>query len=211
MHIISTLKKLVAAALLTFFIVLLIMTCSSCRVSKNISTSKVNTDSLVTHVKDSMSEVHVRETSELKRMLQEMTSSGVTFVVDSCPERDAVLALLDSAGRANYEKAILQEKIKSLTAKVKISSKGDIEAEGPIKAAYFTNSKLQEELRRTERTIDQLTVENDSLKTQLTKSVQTKEKIVEKRFIPWWIYLAMAGAAGLVWVVRGRLKSGFMQ
>lgn len=182
MHTLSTvLKKLAAAAVLTFIIVLLIMTCASCRVSKNISTSKVNTDSLVTHVKDSMSVVHSRETSELKRMLEEMTSSGVTFVVDSCPERDAVLALLDSAGRANYEKALLQDRVKSLSNKVTISEKGAITAEGRIKEAKFTNTRLQEELLTSERTIDQLTKENEDLRAKLTKSVKEKDKDIKKK------------------------------
>lgn len=178
---------------------------SSCRVSRNIQTSSVNVDSVVSHVKDSMEQVRVREVTDLRRMIEEMTSSGVTFVVDSCPERERIYALLDSAGKANYDKMRLEEKVRTLTAKVKISSKGDIEAEGPIKAAYFTNSKLQEEIYRNELTIDKLTQTNDSLTTELTKSVEEKSKVVEKRFMPWWFWLLLPLSAVVAWIAKAGL------
>lgn len=179
----------------------------SCRTTKHIATTSVNTDSVVTHVKDSMSHVHSKETTELRKMIEEMTSSGVTFVVDSCPERDAVLALLDSTGRANFEKTVLEARIKSLQRKVTISEKGAITAEGPIAAAYFTSKKLQEELYKSELTIDQLTAERDTINARLTRSELTKSKDVERRSgFPWLILsLVACGACLLGWIARGKI------
>lgn len=181
---------------------------ASCRTTKHISSTQVNTDSVVTHVKDSMSKVNIRETTDLRRMIEEMTSSGVTFVVDSCPERDAVLALLDSTGRANYEKLMLQRKVKELSNKVTISERGAITAEGNIKSAYFTNSKLQEELYKSELTIDQLTAERDTSNARLQRSELTKTKDVERRTgFPWLVLsLVACGACLLGWIARGKIK-----
>lgn len=178
---------------------------SSCRVSRNIQTSSVNVDSVFSHVKDSMEQVRIREVTDLRRMIEEMTSSGVTFVVDSCPERERIYALLDSAGKANYDKMRLEEKLKSLSNKVTISEKGAITAEGNIKAAYFTNSKLQEEIYRSEVTIDKLTQTNDSLTTQLTKAIKEKDKQVEKTFMPWWFWLLLPLSAVVAWIAKAGL------
>lgn len=153
----------------------------SCTSTKNIQTARVNVDSIVAAEKLKLTQKHESEIKEYQKHLEEMTSSGVTFLVDSCPERDLLPLLLDSTGKANYEKMKLEEKIRSLTAKVKISSKGDIEAEGPIKAAYFSKSLLEKELQRAERTLDSMQVELDSSHARLTRVEATKDKQVKRK------------------------------
>lgn len=190
-------------------LIITILLLTSCRTTKQVSTSRVNTDSLVSEEKRKLTEVHQKETAELRKMIEEMTSSGVTFVVDSCPETDATLAFLDSTGRANYEKARLQDRVKSLSNKVTISEKGLITAEGNIKAAYFTSSKLQEELSRTEKTIDSLTSENERKDTQLNKTSVTKDKDVKKTsLIPWIFFLLACSASAFVgWWAKKRIAT----
>ncbi len=190
---------------------LLVLALTSCRTVKHIESTRVNTDSLVNSVKDSMSEVHSKETTELRWMIEEMTSSGVTFTVDSCPERSLILGLLDSTGKANYEKMMLERKIKDLTNKVTISEKGMITAEGNIKSAFFTSGKLQEELFRNELTIDQFVKTNDSLRVELNKAIEEKTKhVVKKSGFPWIIFwLCMSGATFLGWWARGKLHRRF--
>lgn len=190
-----------------------ILLMASCRTTKHISSTRVNTDSLVTHIKDSMSQVHSKETTELRKMIEEMTSSGVTFVIDSCPERDFVRELKDSIKLYQNERLFgwidnyeMKEKIKSLSNKVTISEKGAITAEGNIKAAYFTNSKLQEELYKSEMTIDELTAERDTINARLTRSELTKVKDVKRSGFPWLILsLVACGACLLGWIARGKI------
>lgn len=185
--------------------ILFILLLASCRTTRQTTTTQVNTDSIITHVKDSMTAVHKKEIESYQKHIEELSSSGVTFVTDSCPERDAVLLLLDSAGRANYEKALLQEKVKSLTNKVTISEKGVITAEGQIKSAFFSKSLLQDELRQKESTIDSLNrvVQTDSIR--YSQQIQIKEKVVTKTVFPWYFWLFLVLAAAIVWVVRGGL------
>lgn len=198
-----------APALLIITILLL----ASCKVTKQVSTSRVNTDSLVSEEKRKLTEVHQKETDELRKMIEEMTSSGVTFVVDSCPERDAVLALLDSTGRANYEKARLQDRVKSLSNKVTISERGLITAEGNIKEARFTSSKLQEELFRSEKTIDSLQAELQNKDTHVETISITKDKDVKRTSpIPWIFFLLACSASAFVgWWARGKIKESSTQ
>lgn len=186
--------------------ILFILSMASCRTTRQTTTTQINTDSIVTHVKDSMFSVHEKEIEVLQKHIEELSSSGVTFVVDSCPERDAVLLLLDSAGRANYEKALLQEKVKSLTNKVTISEKGVITAEGQIKSAFFSKSLLQDELYKSERTIDSLHRELDSSNAKLSRTVNVKETVVTKTRWPFMWILLIAGiclAGG--WVLKSRI------
>lgn len=175
---------------------------TSCKVSRNIQTASTNVDSVVSHVKDSMESVRVRETTELRKMLEEMTSSGVTFVVDSCPERDRIYALLDSTG----DKMRLEERLKSLSNKVTISEKGAITAEGNIKAAYFTNSKLQEENYRKELEIDSLHREIDSSNVKYNRLAETKSQVVKKTILPWWIWILAPVGIVFGWIVKSRLS-----
>lgn len=189
-----------------FLPILFIVLLASCRTTRETTTTQVNTDSIVSHVKDSMTAVHKKEIETYQKHIEELSSSGVTFVVDSCPERDAVLQLLDSAGRANYEKALLQDKIKSLTNKVTISEKGVITAEGQIKSAYFSKSLLQDELFKKELTIDSLhkVVQTDSVK--FSKQISVKEKVVTRTVFPWYFWLLLLVAAVIAWVVKGRFS-----
>lgn len=190
-----------------------ILLLASCRTTKHIATTSVNTDSVVTHVKDSMSEIHSKETTELRKMIEEMTSSGVTFVVDSCPEREIMSEFkqsLNEEGRAKVEaiieKYLLEERVKSLSNKVTISERGAITAEGNIKAAYFTSKKLQEELYKSELTIDQLTAEKDTMSARLTRSELTKVKDVKRSGFPWLLLsLVACGACLLGWIARGKI------
>lgn len=135
-----------------------------------------------------------------------MTSSGVTFVVDSCPERDRIYALLDSTGKANYDKMRLEERLKSLSNKVTISEKGAITAEGNIKAAYFTNSKLQEENYRKDLQIDSLHREIDSNNVKYNRLAETKSQVVKKTILPWWIWILAPVGIVFGWIVKSRLS-----
>src|SRR5688572_19142613 len=195
------------------YITTLLLFLSSCRTVRESSSTKVNIDSLSTHIRDSMTRVLSSESSELRRMIDEMTSSGVTFVtVDSCPERDLILNLLDSAGKERYKAIMLEEKVKQLSSKVTISEKGVITAEGQIKAAYFTSSRLENELLRVEKTNDSLrhVISTDSSRYALQITEDTSKK--KTSTFPWWMVWA-AGAAGIVlgWIARWRLtKSRFI-
>lgn len=189
-----------------FLPILFIMFLASCRVTRDTTVRNENTDSVYNHVKDSMTAIHKKEIETYQKHIEELSSSGVTFTVDSCPERDAVLQLLDSAGRANYEKALLQDKIKSLTNKVTISEKGVITAEGQIKSAYFSKSLLQDELRRSELTIDSLHREIDSSNARLSRNVNVKETVVTKTRWPFiWILLIGGICLAGGWVLKSRI------
>jgi hypothetical protein len=156
----------------------LLLSCSS---TKNVQTSHVNVDSIVNAEKLKLTQKHESEIREYQKHLEELTSSGVTFVVDSCPERDLLPLLLDSTGKANYEKMLLENKIKSLSNKVTISEKGLITAEGNISAAYFSKSVLEKELQRSERTIDSMQIELDSSHSRLTRVETEKTKQVKRK------------------------------
>jgi hypothetical protein len=189
-------------------LILLLFTLFSCRTVKESTSTRINTDSLVTHVKDSLTRVHTSEVTELKKMIEEMTSAGVTFVtVDSCPERESVLALLDSAGKERYKAIELAAKVKELSSKVTISEKGAITAEGKIKAAYFTSSRMESELFRVEKTNDSLrhVIETDSIK--YAKQIAQEANKKKKSSFPWWMVWA-AGAVGVVvgWIAKSRLS-----
>jgi hypothetical protein len=168
-------------SLCTILVAIAVTLLFSCTSTKNIQTSKVNVDSIVNAEKLKLTQKHESEIREYQKHLEELTSSGVTFVVDSCPERDLLPLLLDSTGKANYEKMLLENKIKSLTARVTISEKGMITAEGPIKEARFTASRLQTELQRSERTIDSMQVELDSSHSRLTRVETEKTKVVKRK------------------------------
>jgi hypothetical protein len=163
------------------FLVTILALFSNCTSTKNIQTSKVNVDSIVNAEKLKLTQKHESEIREYQKHLEELTSSGVTFVVDSCPERDLLPLLLDSTGKANYEKMLLENKIKSLSNKVTISEKGLITAEGNISSAYFSKSVLENELQRSERTIDSMQIELDSSHARLIRVETEKTKVVKRK------------------------------
>jgi hypothetical protein len=179
---------------------------ASCRTVKQASTTRVNTDSVVTHVKDSMSRVFETEITNLNRMIEEMTSSGVTFTVDSCPEREAAMALLDSAGKERYKAILLEEKVKSLSNKVTISERGVITAEGNIREARFSAYRIEQELQRVEKTNDSLhrVIESDS--ARYTKSVAVVERVVKRTVFPWWFWLLLPACGAIGWVAKRKLS-----
>lgn len=178
----------------------------SCHVTRQATTTHINTDSIVIHVRDSSAEV-LRETSEsFNEIIKQLTQSGVTFD-NNCPDLDAIRASLDSIGKVNFDLAVTKDSvIHALNNKVHILADGSIEASGRVKAAFFSNSKLSEQLRLTELKNDSLWRAIDTYKAELSKKEVLVIKTVTKTKFPIWLLIIVA-CAGIIagWVLKSKV------
>lgn len=172
----------------------------SCHVSRQIQTSHSQSDSLVTRVRDSIKQVVNHLEFEHEQQIRQITTSGVTFNPQPCPDLSAIKASLnlDSIGKINFDNAVMRDSLKLLRNKVSIDKNGAIKAEGAITAAYRTNSMITEENTRLSKVNDSLLAVHavDSLK--LSKAVDIRYISVKKTFIPLWCWLVM-GALAVLW------------
>jgi len=175
----------------------------SCKTSRNIQSTVTTTDSTRTHLVDSFTRVLADETARHQQEIHEITSSGVTFDNTPCPDLDSLKILLDSAGVANMELWEKDQQIASLKNQVKINRDGSIEASGKIKSAFLTADRMANEANYWHRSSDSLKAANDSLNEQLSKKEVVKEKIVERTFIPWWMFGLLVVALFLGLYLRG--------
>lgn len=193
-------------------VILSICTLMSCRTSKNITSQQSNTDSSFREAADDSFRLLAAYRENYERVLKQLTETGVIFENDPCPNLDSIFSVLDKVNKARVDSMISKEniKIKSLTNKLEVAADGSFKAEGRIAAYKRKEETYEKEVREKNDTIDILKKSLREKEVELSKKVEIRERIIEKKFIPWWIYLVMVGAAGLVWVVRGRMKSGFI-
>ena len=188
--------------MLTLILPILIITSIGCRVSRNTQTSHVAVDSAVTHVKDSMGAISRSIEQKYQQRIQELVNSSVVFETQPCPDTKPLREMLDSIGKVNYDLFIRKDSIiRALQNKVTVSANGAISASGQIKSVTVSNSRLMEENASLSQRNDSLWRVVDSQRVSLNKQVDTKVKVVEKKFIPWWIFLAMAGIALVAYAV----------
>lgn len=177
----------------------------SCHVSRTLTTTHINTDSIVTHVRDSSAEVLQKVEAYYQQTIHGITSSGVTFDND-CPDLAAARATLDSIGRVNFDKALYADSVRRLVNKVSITNTGLITAEGRIKSAYFTNDKLTAQLSALSVLNDSLWRVHSSDSVRLSRKEATVTKTVVKTKWPWWIMILCCAVGFVVaWWGRGRV------
>lgn len=174
----------------------------SCHVSRQIETSHAQSDSLVNRVRDSARFVINHLNYEHEQQIKQITTSGITFNPEPCPDLRSYRATLDSIGKINFDIAVKKDSIiQTLRNKVSIDKNGAIKAEGAISAAYRTNSMITEENTRLAKINDSLWTVHDSDVVRLNKVADVKEIVVKKTFIPWYMYV-IAGIGFLLWFYK---------
>lgn len=195
-----------------FIYLFLIVLLASCHTSRNIQRSTVNTDSVVTSVRDSFLHVIDEEYQRHAKEISDITTSGVVFENEPCLGRDSLLKIvnglkLDSASLSSLSRAIKSE----YTNKVKILSNNSIEAEGRIRSVNLTAQRWLKEVDELGRRNDSLTAELERKDVLLSKKETTTVKIIKINFPPLWMILVGLAVIGVLWfydrnTVKTKLK-----
>jgi len=176
-------------------LVLIILAFTSCTSTRQVTATHTNTDSTTIHITDSMTRVLQGRESYYKSVIQDLQSYDMTFE-NNCPNTDSVLAILDSIGKLNYAR------LTAKPAKLVVSADGSITAEG-LKRAIISKSLATEQFRVFREWSDSMLRLRDVQVVSLQKQVDSKVKVVERSYIPIWVWILMAalaiGTYGLGW------------
>lgn len=172
---------------------------SSCRVSRNVSTSRQTVDSVARSSFDSLQHVYEATIAFYERMTHDSSTTDVVFENEPCPNIDSIYAILDSAGKARFEVMLKDKQIRELKNKLKVNADGSFEAEGRIKSYRTTAEKYIQENSSLRHEKDSLTQVIKTKDDQLSKTAEVKMLVVKKTFIPWWIWLIII-ILGVLWI-----------
>lgn len=184
----------------------MVLLLSSCRTTKDISVNTAQSDSLYrARMEDSLKMLATyRENYE--KMVQTFNETGVVFDPEPCPPIDSIYALLDSAGKIQYENILLREKIASVSNKLEVAADGSIKAEGRISSYKRTQQSLEREISNKDSTIEILQKKVSEQEAQLSTKQTEKIVHVKRSVFPgyWWFGLLVTLIGG--WVLRSRLR-----
>lgn len=169
----------------------------SCHTAKNIQQVRINTDSIATHLSDSIT--HNLQSSydkKLKEVLDNQ-SSVVKFITDTIPFPTGC----DSADLVKW-----QQIAQSLQSKITIDKNGLTTYQGRI-ASY------QQQLSHSDKQSDSLQSEIEQWKyiheedsTKLSVKAVATIKEVTRTIIPWWLYLLIVAVLIGGWQLGYRIK-----
>jgi hypothetical protein len=81
----------------------------SCHVTRSVTTTHTNVDSVVSRVRDSSAQVTRSIEQKYQQRIQELVNSSVVFETQPCPDEAEMLSLLDSIGKINYRNMVTGE------------------------------------------------------------------------------------------------------
>lgn len=178
------------------FIILLLV---GCHTAKNVQTVRINTDSIVTHLSDSISH-NVQNTydKKLKEILDNQSSS-VRFITDTIPFPTGC----DSIDLIRWKQIA-----ESLQSKITIDKNGLTTYQGRI-ASY------QQQLSHSDKEADSLMSEIDQWRyvhqedsTKLSVKEIATVRTVERTVIPWWLWFLIIIGAGGGYFLHSKVKNG---
>jgi len=185
-------------------LIILLAFLTSCHVSKNIQTEKVNVDSIVNTVSKKWQKSIDSLNVEYNRHLSELTNIGATFT--PCPPAvvpDSVVKMLDSAAQWRIMLWQRDNKIQALNTKLKVNADGSFETTQQVTSLQIAKSRTEDENIALRHSNTVLAAQLDSAQTELKKEQESKSKVVEKKVIPIWVYVVMVvlaiGGYGVSW------------
>jgi hypothetical protein len=167
--------------ILLFLAALIVAITESCGTTKHIRTEETVMDSSAFFEMERVYKAEHEFRLKIEQQLKEMTAAGVYF--------DTLYVPGDTVRQ-----------------KVIIHADGRIEAEGRLKAAYYSYNKIQNTLHDLQEKYDSLEIVKQ--KKLIEKKVTTKVKEVEKvkKIIPWWLYLLIIGGFAAGYYASSKIK-----
>lgn len=176
---------------------------SSCQTQKHITTETENIDSITIEKQKVLLTQKDQRITYLENRVAQLEYLGITFNPVNCPEFnvDSFRLVLEANGckQSTVDSLVnrindYNKRLKDSQAEVTRLANGDLKIKGSLKEVTQSSLKIQEELKAEKINSEKKDSTIKELQSQLSVEKSKKNKEIERSYIPFWIWLVVAGS-----------------